>query len=231
MSGKGKKPKLGDYPIIRELLETLYREKLQYLRAMARRYGVLPGNEDDVIHETYMSLLDLEPRGIIQELLAGWQRTDANLARLDKSLIALFTFYLKFKCLDRLNNRPPDQPIDEVAGPSPFGQLDLQVTLAWLDRLVDRMTRSGELSQLESQYWNWRRTNPEGKTKDFAKHLDPLREPGGWITRAERSLFEKIALKVASDPPPRERQAETQAGVEKENYQGRTAIGMRYSHE
>lgn len=209
MSPNDALPKLRDYLVIHERLEKIYDGKRPYLRLMARQYGVRAGDEDEVIDDAYMSLLGLEPREQIRSLLADWQRTPDNLACLDDSLTALLLTYLKFKCLDWLGTHPRDQPAGEVESAHPFAGLELQVTLAWLDRLVDRMNDSGQLTAMEWRYWHWRRRNPEGRAEDFAKHIDPLRKPGGWIKRAERSLFDKITRSVATLLSPREGRAET----------------------
>lgn len=210
--------KLGDYPIIHERLEKIYHERREFLRNETRRYGIRLGDEDEPIDDAYMALLGLKPQRGIRELLDQWERApeqfaqSENLARLNNALTALFVTYLHFKCLDRLGGHVEDQLPQQAQnlGPAiqPFIQHDRELTLVWLDRVVEELWKDGELTEMEWRYWHWRRAHPEGRAWDFAQSLDPPRQPGGWIKKTEKSLFEKIACYVATRARRHEQKAE-----------------------
>jgi hypothetical protein len=198
MEQRNEEAKLGDYPLIRERLELISREKSQAFKALARHYGVRPGNEEEVIQDTFVKMLTLAPQGKIQELLTLWEETVQNLARLDQNLTALFVFFLRLNARRREPREPASVP-DPVVNPYP--QLEALLTLEQIDCAVKKMYGEKVVNEMEWDYWCWLRNHMEGRVADFAESLDDPRKPGGWIKRTRRSLFEKIAKRIGADPP------------------------------
>ena len=198
MEQHDEKGKLGDYSIIRERLEAIYREKYEFFKAIAHRRGIRAGHEGEAINDTFLTLLDLEPRGNIQALLAQAQRTDQCLAKLDQNLTALFVYYLRLRG-PRANPPEPTSVPEPVVNPYP--QLDVHLTLKQIDLAVDEMYNEGVVTKREWEYWHWQRKHPEGRVADFGELLDPPLKPGGWIRRLQRSLFEKIARRIGARTP------------------------------
>ena len=193
--------KKGCWEVIRSLAKdsnSIYREKYEFFKALVRRRGIRPGDEDDVIQNTLIAFLRLVPQGNIQALLEQVQISDQNLVELEKNLTALFVSYLKF-------NGPRTEPPEPTSVPdpvvNPYPQLDVHLALTQIDRVVDEMYSEGVVTDLEWEYWRWRWKYPEGRVADFAASLDPPLKPGGWIRRLERSLFEKIARRIGASAP------------------------------
>jgi hypothetical protein len=203
MPQHSEEPRLGDYPVILERLEIIYQEKLRFFRALAKRLGVRPGDEGEVVHDTYLTMLKLKPQGEIEELLAHWEETTENLARLDEALTALFVYYLKLTCSKWRRTNNVNRPLPAEPGPETdsFLQLEVLLVLGRLDHLVDEMHDGGEVTEVEWRYWHWLRQNLGGRVEDFARSLNPPRKPGGWIKRTAVSLFRKICRRVTGGPP------------------------------
>ena len=189
---------LGSFLLIRERLESIYREKYEFCKAIARRRGIRPGDEDDVIQDTLLAVLRLAPQGNIQTILGQLEITDQDLAQLEQNLTALFVFYLKLR-------RPRAEPPQPTSVPdpvvNPYPELDVHLALTQIDRAVEEMYREGVVTDLEWEYWCWKRKHVEGRVADFAASLDPPRGPGGWIRRLQKSLFEKIARRLGASEP------------------------------
>jgi hypothetical protein len=184
-------PVLEDYPVICSLLESIYANKLNMLRALARKWRVHPPDADAAINEAYLAVRQLRARGEIQALLAEWKETPENLSRLESALSGLLVTYLHFKCQDIVRGYATEgscpQHVTPDLSPAPFAQIDAATTLKRIDVIVEISHREGRITDRQWAFWQWQRANPEAKQQEFDPSLSPSE-----ITRLKHSLYGSI---------------------------------------
>ena len=101
--------KLGEHSIIQPVLADILEENATFLHNYVVRHGVEATSAEDLIHEVYLTMCGLEPRGEVETLLRDLESVPLNRREnedtLRQSLTALFVYYLRLKCLDYLRRR------------------------------------------------------------------------------------------------------------------------------
>lgn len=185
--------RLEDYPIIRSLLESIYANKINMLRALARKWRVQPPDADAAINEAYLAVRELRALGEIQGLLAEWQETPENLSRLESALSALMVTYLHFKCKDIVRSYAAVGSTSEhvASAQASIAQIDAAATLKRIDVIVEIIWREGRITERQRAFWQWQRVNPEAKQQEFDPSLSPSE-----VTRLKQSLYKSIVAHI-----------------------------------
>jgi hypothetical protein len=201
---------LGEYPIISELLEEIYREKMEFFRNYARKYGVPEEDLQVVINDTYLILQKMKAMGKIKELTKiaeARELTPEERARLKKALTALFVYYLRLQCLTYLRGQqPPTVNMDfywlhdeefianlrlYLLSLCPIIVVDIDKFIAGdlqtIHEFYSKLAKTAGLTDQEFKLLWYLFNNPEEREQDFDPILLPYK-----IARLKKAAFQKI---------------------------------------
>lgn len=209
--------KLGEHPILRPILESIFSEKMAFFRNLAASLGVRGEDADDVINDAYVRLHNLDPEGEIKKRLRAVERarvpSPEDLEVIKSDLTALFVHYLKLECLS-YHKRQKKQMARNIsleaemqAGWSPVfkdhgmvrflleaglpaglnAEMTNQQDPFTIKRVINLMADLIGWNEQERKFVLFRMANPDARNQDF----DPLM-PAYAISRNKTRAFIKL---------------------------------------